>query len=126
MKLAGALLWIVVALGLLAGVGISGFVFAFDRLREVGPKYEVAVGFITLWSVLFVGMTLLRLPSTPMVASIGLILWVAYRLAVAVLTAGWPLVIDLLGEAALVAGFCGYMASGDAPNAYYRRRLPGP
>jgi len=33
------------------------------------------------------------------------------------------LAIDLLGEAILAAGFCGYMAGGVRPNAYYRRRL---
>ncbi len=126
MKLAGALLWIVIAVGLLAGVGVAGFVFAFERVRELGPKYEIAVAFITLWSVVFVVMTLLRLPSTPVVACSGLVLWITYRLAVALFTAGWPLVVDLLGEAALAAGFCGYMASGDAPNTYYRRRLPAP
>ncbi|HZQ00915.1 MAG TPA: hypothetical protein VFB13_15345 [Reyranella sp.] len=125
MKLAGALLWIVIAVGLIAGVGIAGFVFDYERVRELGPKYEIAVGFITLWSILFVVMTLLRLPSTPAIATAGLFIWIVYRLAVALLTAGWPLVVDLLGEAALAAGFCGYMAGGAGPNAYYRRRLPG-
>jgi len=61
------------------------------------------------------------------VASAGLIAWIAYRFAVSVFAgAGWPLAVDLLGEAALAAGFCGYMASGVRPNAYYRRRLPAP
>jgi hypothetical protein len=41
---------------------------------------------------------------------------------VAVATGGWPLVVDLFGEAVLVAGFCGYMLTGSRPNAYYRRR----
>jgi hypothetical protein len=30
--------------------------------------------------------------------------------------------VDLLGEAILAAGFCGYMLSGSHPNAYYRRK----
>ncbi|MBN9088650.1 MAG: hypothetical protein J0J01_17235 [Reyranella sp.] len=30
----------------------------------------------------------------------------------------------VLAETALAAGFCGYMAAGVRPNAYYRRRLP--
>jgi hypothetical protein len=38
--------------------------------------------------------------------------------------AGWPLAVDLWAEAVLAAGFCGYMADGVRPNAYYRRRLP--
>ena len=43
----------------------------------------------------------------------------------AILTqAGWPLAVDLLGEAVMAIAFCGYMADGVRPNAYYRRRLP--
>ena len=61
-----------------------------------------------------------------MVASIGLFLWIAYRLGVAIVSGGWPLVVDLLGEAILVAGFCGYMLRGEQPQAYYRGRLPAP
>ncbi len=125
-KLGGALLAMVVAAAVLAIVGISGFAFAYDRLRDIGEKYVVAVGFITAWSIVFVSMTLLRLPATPLVASAGLALWIAYRLLVALLTAGWPLLIDLLGEAILAAGFCGYMTGGVRPNAYYRRRLSRP
>jgi hypothetical protein len=37
---------------------------------------------------------------------------------------GWPLAVDLVAELAMAAAFCGYMASGVRPNAYYRRRLP--
>jgi hypothetical protein len=62
---------------------------------------------------------------TPVVAGAGLVVWIAYRFFVALLgQTGWPLAIDLLGEAILAAGFCGYMAGGVRPNAYYRRRLP--
>ena len=39
--------------------------------------------------------------------------------------AGWPLTVDLWAKPLLAAGFCGYMAGGVRPNAYYRRRLPG-
>jgi hypothetical protein len=42
------------------------------------------------------------------------------------LAGGWPLIVDLLAEAVLAAGFCGYMLRGEQPNAYYRRRLPMP
>jgi hypothetical protein len=63
--------------------------------------------------------------ATPVVASAGFIAWIAYRLAVALWSqAGWPLAVDLWAEAVLAAGFCGYMADGVRPNAYYRRRLP--
>ena len=125
-KLGGALLWMVIAAAALAIVGVLGMAIAFARLHELGLKYEIAVSFIILWSILFVVMTLLRSPATPVVASTGLVVWIAYRSAVALATAGWPLLIDMFGEAVLVAGFCGYMASGAMPNAYFRRRLPAP
>ncbi len=115
----------VVAGAALAVVGVLGMALALPRLRELGLKYEIAVSFVTLWSILFVVMTLLRSPATPVVASTGLVVWIVYRFAVALMTAGWPLFVDMLGEIVLVAGFCGYMASGAAPNAYFRRRLPG-
>lgn len=126
-RLGGALLWMVAAALLLCIVAIAGAVFAFHQLRELGGRYTIAVGFITAWSLAFVVMTLLRLRATPLAASAGLLAWIAYRFAVALLSqAGWPLAIDLFGEAVLAAGFCGYMASGVRPNAYYRRRLPAP
>ena len=125
-KLTGALLWMVVAAALLAATGIAGLAFASDRLGELGGRYGIAVLFITGWSAVFVVMTLLRTRATPWVASAGLLLWIGYRLVVAALTAGWPLAVDLMGEAVLAAGFCGYMASGAAPVAYYRHRLPVP
>lgn len=125
-KLTGALLWMVIAAALLAAVGLLGLAFAADRLSDLGSRYTVAVLFITAWSALFVVLTLMRVRATPWVVSGGFLLWIGYRLAFAALTAGWPLVVDLLGEAVLAAGFCGYMASGAIPAAYYRHRLPAP
>jgi hypothetical protein len=70
-------------------------------------------------------MTALHLRATPLVASAGLVAWIAWRFVAALIGhAGWPLAVDLLAEILLVAGFCGYMAEGLRPNAYYRRRLP--
>ena len=124
-RLGGALLWMVVAALLLCIVAIAGTVFDFHRLRELGGRYTIAVGFVAVWSAVFVVMTLLRLRATPVVASAGLVAWIAYRFSVTVLgQVGWPLTVDLLGEAVLAAGFCGYMAGGVRPNAYYRHRLP--
>jgi hypothetical protein len=124
-RLGGALLWMVAVAGVLLVIAVLGILFAFQALRDVGGRYMVAIGFIVLWSVVFVVMTLLRLRATPVVASAGLLLWIAYRLAVAIVSqAGWPLTVDLLGEVVLAAGFCGYMAEGVRPNAYYRHRLP--
>jgi hypothetical protein len=120
-KLTGALLAMVLAAAAVAVVGIAGTILAFDQLRAIGSRYMIAVLFITAWSVLFVGMTLARARATPVIASAALVLWVAYRFCVAVFSGGWPLIVDLLGEAVLAAGFCGYMATGALPAAYYRR-----
>ena len=80
-----------------------------------------------IWVAVFVVMTLLRLQATPLVVSVGFVAWIAWRFAASVIGhAGWPLAVDLLGEIVLAAGFCGYMAGGVRPNAYYRRRLPAP
>jgi hypothetical protein len=123
--LSGTLQAIVVAAGLVAIVGLGGLLFSFGELRAVGTRYSIAVIFVTAWSLVFLAMTVMRSPWTPLVASTGLVLWVAYRLYAAVATSGWPLVVDLLGEAVLAAGFCGYMTTGEGPKAYYRRRPPG-
>jgi hypothetical protein len=123
-RLGGALLWMVAVAGVLLVIAVLGILFA-QALRDVGGRYMLAIGFIVLWSVVFIVMTLVRLRATPVVASAGLLLWIAYRLAVAIVSqAGWPLTVDLLGEVVLAAGFCGYMAEGVRPNAYYRHRLP--
>lgn len=121
-RLNGALLWVVVATALLGLTALGGLAFAFDQLRALGGRYMVAVLFITAWALLFLTMTVVRSPATPAVASVGFFLWIAYRLCVAIAGGGWPLVVDLLGEAVLVAGFCGYMLTGSRPTAYYRRR----
>ena len=120
-RLGGALLAMIVAAGLVAGVGLGGVVFAFDQLSAIGSRYMIAVLFVTAWSMVFVAMTLMRARATPLVASAGLVLWIGYRFSVAVMGGGWPLVVDLLGEAVLAAGFCGYMLTGAQPAAYYRR-----
>ena len=124
-RLGGALLGMLVAAALICALAVLGAMFDFARLQAIGGRYMAAVAFIAVWSAAFVLMTLVRLPATPTVASAGLLLWLAYRGLVAVTAdGGWPLLVDLLGEAVLAAGFCGYMATGRRPNAYYRRRLP--
>ena len=124
-RLGGALLWMVAAAALLCIVAIAGAVCAFHQLREIGGRYMIAVGFAAAWSLAFIALTLLRARVTPVLAGAGLVVWIAYRFFVALLgQTGWPMAIDLLGEAVLAAGFCGYMAGGGRPNAYYRRRLP--
>ena len=120
-RLSGALLWMVVAAAVLAVVGLGGLALAFDQLRAIGGRYMIAVIYVTAWSLAFLVMTSMRARATPVVASIGLVLWVAYRFGVAVMTGGWPLVVDLVGEAVLAAGFCGYMFCSAHPAAYYRR-----
>ncbi|MBN9491141.1 MAG: hypothetical protein J0H44_28235 [Alphaproteobacteria bacterium] len=126
-RLGGLLLAAVVAASLLCLVELAGLIFALDRLLEIGSRYTVAVTFGGLLSLVFVVMTLLRIPQTPIVISAGLVLWILYRGGVGIsygAVAHWPLVVDMLGEFILAAGFCGYMAGGLRPNAYYRRRIP--
>ena len=124
-RLGGALLWVVLAAAVVCVVALGGALLAFDQVRLIGVRYMIAVGFAGVWCAVFVVMTLLRLPATPLVASAGFVAWIAWRFAVALWSqAGWPLAVDLWAEAVLAAGFCGYMADGVRPNAYYRRRLP--
>jgi hypothetical protein len=126
-RLGGALLWMALAAAVLCVVVVAGSLLAFEQLRQIGIKYMIAVGFAGLWSAVFVVMTLLRLRATPPVVSAGFIAWIAWRFVASLIGhAGWPLAVDLLGEIVLAAGFCGYMAGGVRPNAYYRRRLPAP
>jgi hypothetical protein len=124
-KLGGALLAIDVIAVLLCALVLVGLNLALNEFRAIGTRYGIAVAFITLWSGAFVVMTWLRLRATPVLASAGLFAWILYRLAVSVAGGyGWPLAVDLLAELAMAASFCGYMATGVRPNAYYRRRLP--
>src|SRR5262245_8355505 len=71
----------VVAAALLFLIAVAGSLIAFDQLRAVGLRYMIAVGFIALWAVTFVVMTLLRLRATPTIANFGLTVWIAWRLA---------------------------------------------
>lgn len=126
-QLGGSLLLAVVAAALLVVLALSGWAFGFDRFREIGSRYMVAVTFAAALSAVFVVMTLLRRQATPSVISAGLVAWILYRTGVTLgdgLLVHWPLLVDMLGEAILAAGFCGYMASAVRPNAYYRRRVP--
>ena len=121
----GVLLGMVAAAILLCIITIGGTLLAFQQLAVIGARYVIAVGFVSAWSMVFVAMTLLRIRATPVVASAGLLAWIAYRFAAAMLGhAGWPLAIDLIGEAISAAGFSAYMSGGVRPNAYFRRRLP--
>jgi hypothetical protein len=120
----------------------AGLFSWIDGPYRMGWTYMIPVIFFMVWSLVFVVMTLLRAAATPMVASAGIVVWVVLRIALnyvgqAPLVAAedrttlldalvrlWPYAVVTLSEAALAAGFCGYMAAGVRPNAYYRRRLP--
>ena len=121
-RLNGALLWMAVAAALLSLVGLGGLALAVDQLKASGGRDRVAVLFVTAVSLLFLALTWMRSPATPLIVTFGLALWVAYRLCVAIAAGHWPLIVDLLGEGVLAAGFCGYVLTGSRPNAYYRRR----
>jgi hypothetical protein len=116
----------------------------YGGIVELGLRYTIVIMFIIAWSALFLVMTFLRLPATPAVAGAGLVIWMVLRFAAAyvgtavvgwragrdsiaaLLIYQWPLLMELLGDLAMAAAFCGYMAAGVRPNAYYRRRLPAP
>ncbi len=124
-KLGGTLLAIDIIAVLLCAAVLAGLIVAPRELHAVGGRFMIAVGFIALWSGAFVIMTWQRVRSTPTWSSIGIVVWVLYRFAVAIAGGyGWPLAVDSLGELVMAAAFCGYMAAGVRPNAYYRRRLP--
>lgn len=143
---------VVPALGILAAFVVlstggvhanPGNVFSWiDSPSRMGPVYMTPVAFFLAWAFVFVVMTLLRLRATPLVASVGIVTWVTLRGLVSylgqapaiaaaeqtswldALVLTWPYAIAIVAEVVLAAGFCGYMATGVRPNAYYRRRLP--
>jgi hypothetical protein len=126
-RLGGTLLCVVIVAALLVVVMLVGLVVACDQFRAVAGRFQIALLFVTAWSAAFVAMTLLRLRVTPTLSSFGIMVWVVYRLGVSVAGGyGWPLAIDLLAQLAMALAFCGYMAGGVRPNAYYGRRLPAP
>lgn len=113
-----------------------------DGPARLGKVYMFPVVFFVAWAWVFLIMTVLRLGATPIVASAGLIAWVLLRALVSwigqapaiaaaeqtsildALVLTWPYATAIVAEISMVAGFCGYMATGMRPNAYYRRRLP--
>lgn len=113
-----------------------------DGPARMGQVYMFPVVYFVAWAWLFMIMTLLRLSFTPIVMSVGLVAWVLLRAAVNwigpspriaaaehtslldALVLTWPYATAILAELVSVVGFCGYMATGVRPNAYYRRRLP--
>ena len=71
-RLNGALLWMVVAAALLALVGLGG---PRPRLRPAARARRAlhgAVLFVTMWSVLFLGLTLDALPGDALIVTFGL------------------------------------------------------
>ena len=126
-RLRGMLLGMVIVAVLLCVLMFGGLVVAPDQFVAVAGRFQIALGFVNAWAAIFVVMTILRLRVTPLLASVGITVWVVYRIVVSVMGGyGWPLGIDLLAQLAMALAFCGYMATGVRPNAYYRRRLPAP
>lgn len=112
------------------GVWLIGF---YGGPADLGVAYMIPVVFVVAASLAFVVMTLVRVRITPLAASVGIVTWVGLRLVFSYLQplliaqdvfATWPYATAVATEAIMAAGFCGYMATGLRPNAYYRRRLP--
>jgi hypothetical protein len=126
-RLGGALLGMVIVAVLLCVVMFGGLLLAPDQFAAVAGRFQIALAFVNVWAAAFAVMTVLRLSATPLLASIGISAWVVYRIVVSAMGGyGWPLGIDLLAQLAMAFAFCGYMATGVRPNAYYHRRLPVP
>lgn len=155
-RLDGALLWIVAAAAAIVGIPVIGFALMYAAvavgsihsgpieyligmyggIADRGPRAMVVMGWLVAWAAVFLVMTVLRLPATPLVANGGLVGWVMLRLVLGygglviadgrpdALTYHWPLLLEIIADIAMTAAFCGYMANGRRPNAYYRRRLP--
>ena len=115
---------------------------AIAGVLHVLPRY-LPVFFLMVWAAVFAVMTWRRSARTPMVACAGLVLWVVLRLVVELsfeimemsepvrgglspyrVLSLWGLAYAIGSGVILVAAFCGYMATGRRPNAYYRHRLP--
>lgn len=112
--------------------------------RRLGPIQMMPIAYAMAWSLLFVVMTVSKRHATPLVASLGIVVWALLPAGIALsdesallsggrlivlfdaLTRVWPQAVAALANLLLAAAFCGYMASGRRPNAYYRRRLPVP
>ena len=81
-RLGGSLLYVVIVAFVLCVVMLIGLSVAFDQFRAVAGRFQIALVFVTAWSAAFVVMTALRVRITPMLASIGIVAWVVYRIFV--------------------------------------------
>lgn len=112
--------------------------FALRGPAALGVLYGVPSLYLMVWAVAFLILTLTRSPLAPGFAANGLVGWLGVRLVISVIGQFWiagqysggpafllqslvPMLLNLLGELMLVAGFWVYMRDGARPNGYYRR-----
>ncbi|HJQ56020.1 MAG TPA: hypothetical protein VJ890_03900 [Vineibacter sp.] len=107
-----------------------------------GMLFIAPSAFVVVLATIFIVMTLARASTTPMVLSVGMVVWLVLRLLFAIggqvalanqlarsgsgtilLSTLWPVLIGLAADGIAVAALCGYMADGTRPNAFYRRRV---
>jgi hypothetical protein len=136
------LLLILVAILALGGfLPIAMFSEIMFSASVPGPTMTIArlqaiqQALFALWAFVFVAMTLMRRPSTPIVASVLMVIWAASWIAAEIATqylsatSGFDLISQaallpqVLIEVVLVAAFCGYMSDGRRPNMYFRKRV---
>jgi hypothetical protein len=137
-RLGGALAAILTLGGFLP---ISMFLEMMFSASVPGPTLTIArvqaiqQALFGVWAFVFVAMTLMRRPSTPIVASVLMVIWAASWIAAEIATqylsatGGFDLIgqLPLLGQILIqvivAAAFCGYMSEGRRPNAYFRKRV---
>jgi len=133
------LLFMLVAIPMaLGGGGI--FASAFRGPAALSAIYMIPVLYVMVWGLAFLIMTIMRSASAPGFASIGLVGWIGVRLltgiagqvwmaaqynwnAGVILQSGLPILLTILGDVILAAGFWIYMRDGARPNGYYRRLI---
>jgi hypothetical protein len=153
-RLGGALMaMFVFAIATVAAVILVAIIFTFIATTRgdsvlggqrgfFGLAFIAPSAFIVVLATVFAVMTMARARATPMVLSVGMVVWLVLRLLFAIggqvalasrlppsgsgavlLSTLWPILVSLAADGIAVAALCGYMADGTRPNAYYRRRI---
>jgi hypothetical protein len=157
-RLAGSLLWIFTAacaLALILPIGLmlipalwmGAIIGEFGPWRalfywrgQIGVTFAVPWFCIMAWSIAFAFMTIIRWRATPIVASVGLAIWLIVRVVLTiggqlaslsiytgptsgVILSSWPIAVSLITDTMLALAFCAYMRDGTRPNGYYRQLI---
>ena len=118
--------------------GVAGMLSqVFRGPGGVGFLYMIPTLYLMIWALMFSIMTVMRSAAAPSAASVGLAVWLGLRLAVGIAGQIWitsrynsgpglvlqailPIMLGIVGDTILAAGFWVYMREGVRPNGYYR------